>query len=297
MKSLKAITLSLGELDSPVVTEYQLGLIVFSLYKTKIYAGESLPLQKDLAERQDFNKYLRALWEEGVLDSHRHLPGSVYSLLGRTDWEVNEAVCTIDPFCYISHLSAMAYHGLTDRFPSKLYISSPSPKAWKDYAIQRMELDLGDDYQAYTRNNLPRLIRTQLKKMGKTDINRYSSKHLGAYKKVQGKVLRVSTIGRTFLDMLRNPELCGGIKHVLEIYEQSAPKYLRLITDEITQHGQPIDKVRAGYILEERLEISNDVVESWAGQAQRGGSRKLDATAEYIPRWSDKWCLSINTFE
>ena len=69
------------------------------------------------------------------------------------------------------------------------------------------------------------------------------------------------------------------------------------ITDEITQHGQPIDKVRAGYILEERLALSNEVIDSWAQYAQRGGSRKLDATAEYIPQWSDKWCLSINTFE
>jgi len=297
MKLVKAITLSLGELKTPVISRYQLGLIIFNLYKEKRYAGEAIRIQKESAELQDFNKYSRQLLEEGVLSTHRQLPSSVYSLLGRKDWEVDEVACVIDPFCYVSHLSAMAYHGLTNRIPTTLYLSSPSPKDWKQFAHDQMETELGDDYQIYMDNDMPGLVRTAFKRIGRTDIHRYSSKHMGAYKNVRDKNLRVSTVGRTFLDMLRNPDLCGGIRHVLDVYEQHAAKYLRLITDEITQHGQPIDKVRAGYILQERLELSNDVVESWAQYAQRGGSRKLDATAEYIPEWSDKWCLSINTFE
>jgi predicted transcriptional regulator of viral defense system len=297
LKLIKAITLSLGELNTPVITRYQLGLVIYTLYKEKRYAGEAIALKKPTAEGPDFTICLRQLEEEGVLHSPRHLPGSVYSLLGRKDWPADEVACVIDPFCYVSHLSAMAYHGLTNRIPTTLYLSSPSPQAWKQFAHDMMATDLGEDLQTYLDNGMPGLVRTAFKRIGRTDVHCFTSKHRGAYKNVRGKHLRVSTIGRTFLDMLRNPDLCGGIRHVLEVYEAWAEKYLRLITDEITQHGAPIDKVRAGYILEERLALSNEVIGSWAQYAQRGGSRKLDATAEYLPQWSDKWCLSINTFE
>ena len=109
--------------------------------------------------------------------------------------------------------------------------------------------------------------------------------------------MRVATIGRTFLDMLREPELCGGIYHVLEIYAAHAQRYLRLIIDVINRHGTKIDKVRAGYILDERLGLLHPIIDSWLEFAQRGGSRKLLANAPYRSRFSEKWCLSINIEE
>ena len=112
-------------------------------------------------------------------------------------------------------------------------------------------------------------------------------------------MLRVSSIGRTFLDMLRRPDLCGGIHNCLDVFQQHGPQYLKLIIDEITQHGNSIEKVRAGYILEEYCNIKNHVLdnalEEWVKHAQRGGSRKLDPNNEYWPFFSEKWCLSINT--
>jgi predicted transcriptional regulator of viral defense system len=112
-------------------------------------------------------------------------------------------------------------------------------------------------------------------------------------------MMRVATIGRTFLDMIREPELCGGIYHVLEVYAEYAQRYLRLIVDVIDRHGSKIDKVRAGYILDERLELphANSTIESWRALVQRGGSRKLQANAPYSSRFSEKWCLSINIEE
>lgn len=297
MKALKAFTLSLGELNLPVITEYQIGLTLHKIYRQKKYKGETVALQKDAAERRDFNKYLLSLIESGVLNKHSDLPPKVFAFVGHLRWAPEEVLCAVDPFSYISHLSAMAYHGLTDRIPVKLYASSPGPREWKIFAQERMAKDLGEDLEEYGNNGLPLLTRPQIAKIGKTEIHCFKSKHLGAYKNTHEKAFRVSTIGRTFLDMLRNPDLCGGIHHVLEVYDEYAEKYLRLIADEISIHGAPIDKVRAGYIISERLNIKNDVVESWSEYAQRGGSRKLDAAGEYIPEWSDRWCLSINIFE
>ena len=299
MKISKAITLAIGELEQPVVTSYQLGVILFNLYKEKHYKGEAIAsLQKSYPDSGTYNRKINQLQEEGILTSYKGFPAkSVYSLLGRSHDSVEDIVCTVDPFCYVSHLSAMEYHGLTNRIPSKLFISSPAPKRWKEYAREKMEKDLKDDAGIYNQNNIPELKRTRFEKIDRREIHRFSSVHWGAYKNIKGRMMRVSTIGRTFLDMLKNPELCGGINHVLEIFEEHAEDYQQLIIDEIDQHGGPIDKVRAGYILDERLKLEFDEKKDWLKSAQRGGSRKLDASSEYEPVWSENWCLSLNVID
>ncbi|MGM0429756.1 MAG: type IV toxin-antitoxin system AbiEi family antitoxin domain-containing protein [Pseudomonadota bacterium] len=298
MELTKALTLSLGNINLPVFTQYQLGKLLFQLYKAKQFRGEPLSkVQKDYPDSRDFYRICSRLLHDGVLSEYRGLPSSVYTLLGRENHPVEEVVCTIDPFCYLSHLSAMDYHGLTDRLPSKTFISSPPPKSWRVSAQEKMETDLKHDLPTYIECGLPQLRRVNFKRVGKHEISVLHSSHLGAYKNVRGRNLRVATIGRTFLDMLRTPELCGGMNHVIEVFSQFAQTYLRLITDEIDTNGRAIDKVRAGYIIDELLEIKNETVASWAQFAQRGGSRKLDHSEEYIPQWSDKWCLSINIFK
>jgi len=295
MKAMKAITLSLGDLNKVVVSKYQFGLIINNIYHNKTYKGEAVNLQKDFADKSDINKYLKKLIDEGILYPHKNLSG-IFTLLGSVDGEVEDVVCTVDPFCYMSHLSAMSYHGLTDRIPNKLFISSPPAREWLTFAKIQMEKDLRDDFIRYNENSLPKLVRTKMQKINRIEVHCFSSKHLGAYKNVKGRALRVSTIGRTFLEMLRDPELCGGINHVLYVFEEHGEKYLRLITDDIDNNGSPIDKVRAGYILNERLGIDNDVIENWRSFSQRGGSRKLDPKSEYVPEWSDKWKISLNIF-
>jgi predicted transcriptional regulator of viral defense system len=298
MELIKALTLSLGDLDDPVVTAYRIGNILHDLYRDKKFRGEPLArIQKEFAEGKDYYKYVDKLNDEGILAPYKGLPNTVFTLLGRKHESEAEIACVVDPFCYLSHLSAMSYHGLTNRIPSKIFISSPSPAKWREFSEIKMRKELQDDYELYINSGLPKLARTKLSKIGRKEVNVFNSIHLGAFKKVRASALRVSTIGRTFLDMLRSPELCGGINHVLEVYEEFAHQYLRLIVDEIETNGKSIDKVRAGYILDERLNIKDERVSAWTNFAQRGGSRKLDASEEYIPQWSDKWCISINIFE
>lgn len=104
----------------------------------------------------------------------------------------------------------MAHHGLTERIPSALFESSPDPKSWTQCPNERMLKDLKPDYGAYRQNGLPSLTRLKMDKIDRRDVRRFAFSHLGAYKQVQGKTLRFPSTGRTFLDILRNPELCGG---------------------------------------------------------------------------------------
>lgn len=298
MELTKALTLSLGSLDDPVITSYQLGRVLVTLYVEKKFRGEALlKLQKDYPDGRDFSRCVGKLLDEGVLSGYKGLPNTIYTILGRSKANEEDVACTVDPFCYLSHLSAMDYHGLTNRIPSKIFLSSPSTTMWKESALKKMQGDLKEQLAEYVESGLPTLKRVQFQKIGTKQVHIHNSLHLGAYKNVRGRPLRVSTIGRTFLDMLRTPHLCGGMTHVLDVFAEFGEKYLRLITDEIDSHGKPIDKIRAGYIFEERLDLQSDTIKSWERYIQRGGSRKLDPSEEYIPKWSEKWCISLNIFE
>lgn len=293
----KAVALEIGRLNHPVVTLYQVALVIFRLYQSGTYKGEKLKqLKKTRASRADCLRILRELQQVGVLDQSalvRH--SEVFSLLGREKSTAEEIACAIDPFAYVSHLSAMEWHGLTDRIGRTLIYSSPPPRSWRQFAWEKMQKDIGEDQiQDYLKQNLPRLKRLNLKRIGRTSVHRYLSEHLGAFTSVQGHCLRVSTIGRTFLDMIREPDLCGGIYHILDVYDQHGPRYLKLVVDEIDRHGTKIDKVRAGYILDERMGMNEPRIDTWRKFIQRGGSRKLYAPNPYSSEYSEKWCLSIN---
>ncbi|MBU4337793.1 MAG: hypothetical protein KJ548_14620 [Actinobacteria bacterium] len=298
MSLSKALTLSLGELNQPVVSKYHLGVILFHLYSTTSHRGNPISgLKLKYPDSPSFNYHLNKLLNLGIITPTIKLRSSVFNILGKESNSPGEIACSIDPFTYISHLSAMEYHGITDRLPKILYLSTPEQKKWRSFAQDRMHKDLKDNFDIYINNRLPQLTRIGFDKIGSINVHRHSSLHYGAYKNVKDSQLRVSTIGRTFLDMIRAPDLCGGIYHVIEVYQEYSHSHLNLIIDEIDRHGKSIDKVRAGYILEEKCNIRNNPsVESWKKYVQRGGSRKLDSAQEYSPTYSERWCLSLNIF-
>ena len=298
MKVSTALTLELGSLYQPVVITYQLGVTLFRLYQAKTYQGQAITrLEKDVPTSSDLKRVTDRLLKNGVLQPYKGFSGNVFTLLGKQPTAL-EVACVVDPFAYLSHLSAMEYHGLTQRMPAILSLSSPSPAEWQQSALARMKRDLGEEsLEAYRTAGLPTLIRPRIDKIERQVVKVYTSSHLGAFVAVRNRALRVATIGRTFLDMLREPDLCGGIYHVVEVFEAHAATYLRLITDEIAQHGTKIDQARAGYLLDERCGLKSPTLDCWQAEVQRGGSRKLYAKGEYSSRFSERWSLSLNIEE
>lgn len=300
MKIETAIAHELGNINRPIVTAYQLGRIIFSLYQAGSFRGEKLNIKQYIPQRTRYKSLVKALESSGVLrESFDISHPEIFAVLAQHAATAEELACSIDPFCYVSHLSAMEYHGFTDRLPKVLFLSAPDSSRWRDLATEKMKKDFGEAYPTYLQTGFPRLRHLSVKKIAKKIISVYTSKNYdsGAYVTAQGKSLRVSSIGRTFLDMIRQPELCGGIYHVLDIYRQNAERYLRLVADEVQRHGTIIDKVRVGYILDERLKLSHPAIESWIINVQRGGSRKLVAENPYTPLFSEKWGISINIEE
>lgn len=267
----------------PAISEYELGKAAF--LRLPVMAEQNSPVFRTLIDHLKTLRILSPLSAEGV---------SAYLLFGHAGATPQQIACALDPFAYVSHLSAMEYYGLTDRFPRILYLTTPPAAEWRKQAHERMQRELGERYEAYVATRLPKLARPKWSKIDRTTVVLQERSQLGAFKHVPDSALRVATLGRVFLDMTREPQLCGGIQHVIDIFASDARQYLRLIVDECERHGKAIDKVRAGYLLTEVCRIQDPIVESWSQYAQRGGSRKLNPEAEYTSEFSDRWKLSIN---
>ena len=125
-------------------------------------------------------------------------------------------------------------------------------------------------------------------------LHMVESKKAGACVNVPNTNIRLATIGQTFLDMLQHPRQCGGMSHVLDIYDKYALDWTEEIITSVDSSNSNLAKVRAGYILEEHLGIDDKRIESWKVLVQRGGSRKLDPGKDYTPNHSKTWMISIN---
>jgi len=291
-----AMTRHLRELDQPVITDYDLCMTLFNLYQSKKYRGEPLKVTSQfLLWNEAYTEIILPLIDLAIICPNKNFPeGRVFEIIGNRYQEPGDIACSVDPFAYLSHLSAMEYHGLTNRLPKMLFISTPPPKEWSTFAAQKMEKDCRGFVADYLKGQLPKLVNIQFDRIQKTQITRYASIHRGAFKNVEGRKLRVSTVGRTFLDMLRKPDYCGGMRHVMEIFGSSAGQYKPLIIDELDRHGNSIEQARAGYLLEEYGHIQDEKINEWAKHVQRGGSRKLDPEGPYRETFSERWSLSLN---
>jgi predicted transcriptional regulator of viral defense system len=108
--------------------------------------------------------------------------------------------------------------------------------------------------------------------------------------------VRLQNINDLFLDMLRYPQYCGGLTHVLEVYKNHIEKYLDDVITTIMVNGTLMDKARFGFFLEKCLNHKSQILEDWKKEQvdKRGGSRKLVSTLDFDQTFDPDWNISIN---
>jgi hypothetical protein len=286
----KALIEQLSGFQTPIVTDYQLFLLLKNLYKHK----SGLYIKNDTPSVFDYRRNRKLLLKHNAIAADPDY-SSAYRILSKQDLSADDITCIIDPFCYISHLSAMQRYGLTDRRPEALHLTSLSLPLFKTQAQEKMHKDYGDDILTLESSFIFPLKRVTHPQMTRgRALSTHYTKYPGFSLPVRGARARISTIGQTFLDMLENPEKCGGMLHVLDIWKEHARTYLDDIVPTITGAPKSIHKVRAGYILNEVLGIDSPEIQSWQIFAQRGGSRVLDPEKPFASTYSEKWMISIN---
>ena len=253
-------------------------------------SGKRLYLRSDTPSRNDYARLKLLLQQAGVIGTDRDYGARVIRVLSISDVPAEDIICLIDPTCYISHLSAMQRWGLTDRSPESLMLTRPDRKTAAEQLLSYRTEALGKDEA----DSFPLPIVGHPRRVRGRPVRIHESKASGAFLKNRGSDVRLSTIGQTFLDMLQKPDICGGMSHVLEAWEEHAETYLDEIVAAINNATSGLTKSRAGYILEERQGLYHRGIERWKAVGQRGGSRKLDPAKGFAPAFSATWMISLN---
>ena len=289
-KANQELTRILEETGWPTITDYELFRLVQALYKS----GKQLNLRRAHASLRDFSRLRRQLRNLAVIKLDPNYTSYAYRILTNSDQPAEEVCCVIDPFCYISHLSAMQRYGLTTRRPEALLLTTPASKAGKKLTAERMKRDHGENVLSHLDNIIPLRLVHHPKTVRGRPIDEFRTDYMGKWIKIRGNLARITTIGQTFVDMLDQPDRCGGMLHVIDVWRDHARTHLDEVIPLIDGARTAITKVRAGYILTEALNLDDPRVSAWKRFAMRGGSRVLDPSKPYAPNYSEEWQISIN---
>jgi predicted transcriptional regulator of viral defense system len=288
----RAGTYLLGRIEAygkPILSAFDLSFLVEET--RKVSAEQGLRLRKEQTFLQDFRKLKSNLFSSSqiAIDPDYHLK-SILRVLSIPDLPAEEIVCLADPLAYVSHMSAMHRWGLTLRVPKYLQISKPE-KALATECLNKIKHNKSAGSQSWPIRlediEHPNFVR-------KMPVKLHRSERIGASRLSPGSFTRLASIGQTFADMVQEPELCGGINHVLDVWEESAQTYLSMIVPAVDLFCSALAKSRAGYILDERLDLNHPLVEKWKKEALLFANKKLDPSKEYGSKTSKTWNLSIN---
>ena len=284
-----------------VITKEQLSLQIFKFYLTKEYKGERIQqIRKDHAAPKDYENNIHKLKRSGVLSSlgsdefssfSRNQLHDSYVIKGKPSYTPQEIICALYPYGHLSHLSAMEWHGLTDKIPVDIYFTTCSPVEWRRRAVAN--IDLEDPYlelKSFTAKYPKSLV------VDGRSVVVSSETHYVEPLEVSGSPLRVSSIGKTFIDMMREPQRCGGEEHVLEIFLESGKKYSSLIIAALNKYGRKIDRARVGFVLDKMVGVKSsklDALRLESGQS-RGSSKVLSPDKPFASDFDADWSLSLN---
>lgn len=287
-----ALEAALIESDVPVITDYEFYRLGARLYADASWKGMSLsrlPSDWDHSRMRNAQRRLRA--RQAIAPDADFRMGMWRVVQSSRAGSAEEIASIADPFCYVSHLSAMERYGLTDRSPDALHLSTPWRPIWNAMRNERVSADGMNRPEV----DAPSLVRFGFKdQVRRRPIIVHETRHPAAPTTVSGERTRITDVGRTFADMLDTPVLCGGMRHVLDIWENQALNWSNAIIAGVDSLDSKIAKVRAGYIFTERLGLEDERIANWEVFAQRGGSRKLDPDSPYVSIFSERWMLSIN---
>lgn len=201
----------------------------------------------------------------------------------------DEVLFEINPYAVLSHLSALAFHGLTEELPKGITATISADVTGGLLPLGTEPRDWEGVEQPAGRT--PDTIRGRLVTWTRVKPERFFG--FAAYQP-HGYPIRVTTPERTLIDGLREPELCGGVASVLKAWVFARDTLdLEALVHYVDRFGVVVLRQRVGYVLEE-LGLTHPFLEKWQSQAHRGGSSRLVASAPFAPEFSERWSLSLN---
>jgi predicted transcriptional regulator of viral defense system len=201
----------------------------------------------------------------------------------------DEILMEVHPYAALSHLSALVFHDLTDELPKGLSAMVPASGT---AGLLPLETDASDwESLALVRGRVPVEILGRPLHWLHTQSARYFGTNVY---RPHGYPIRATTIERTLLDGLLEPERCGGFQNVLHAWTLARDLLdLDALVTLVERFGIAVLRQRAGFVVEE-LGLAHPSIEVWRSRARRGGSSRLLGSSPYAPTYSERWNLSIN---
>lgn len=201
-----------------------------------------------------------------------------------------EVLMEVHPYCALSHVTALVFHGLTDEFPQEIHallptgtsggVSLPGVRQEDEETLESVQ---GRAVSAIFGHPVRwhRLSRGA----ALTGTEEY---------RPRGYPVRVTTPERTLVDGLLHPEWCGGIEKILRAWAKASDTLnVNALVELVDQFNVAVLRQRVGFILEQ-LGIEHPRVAQWPPLARRGGSSRLVGSAPFASDYSERWKLSIN---
>lgn len=283
----------LEKLSVPLLTETALYIFLHEKYVNAMNGGAVITnLPQEFGYLQ-FRRVVRQLAKRNVISPDVEFKSAVWqNLMVPPAATAEDAFCLVDPYAYIAYLSAMQWYGFTNRSATELQIVSLADSMWRKERINHLKTEIpigliGTEFPMPHRIGIRKTLRGR-------KIDFHKTTHPLEMVRVRGTHTRITTKGSTFVSMLSEPQYCGGMRHVIEVFKENYSLNSVEIVNSIEKFGSDIVKVRAGYIIDELIKDGDEDTNRWLKLAQRGGSRKLDPQKPYGTSFSEKWMIATN---
>jgi hypothetical protein len=283
------------------------------LWLAKQYEGEELtgvPLYGE--PRRVFYHAYKKLDKSNRIQGHvESTKGFAFFTKGQRLNTPEQIVSGIYPFGYLSHLSAMNAYKLGSVKSSAIYFTCLGRMDWHNQSLK----DLRSEFKVNVTNYIDldgSMSRTTslngihveeqsiidgypsadvLEDIGIIIINK---KYLDESEWWGG--VKVQNIIDLFIDMIRSPQYCGGLQHVIRVYNHHLDIYFEKIVEKLEVSGSIIDRARFGFITEKHIFKTHILFTKWKAEQKnkRGGSRKLVSTLDFDSEFDPDWNISIN---
>ena len=196
-----------------------------------------------------------------------------------------------NPTAVFGHLTAFAYHALTNEIPNTIYLYH-TQKNTRRTPLGTMPDDWID---------VPQAIRRKPPSIGNRSVIWTQTKPEWDFGDMigyaHGLPIYITDLEKTLVDSLRFPEKCGGLARIFTGWGKAADVMdLDRLIEYVERIGQSLLRQRTGFVLE-RLVKSHSRLDEWASRSVRGSSAKLAANKTFSSTYSERWNLSINVPE
>jgi len=246
----------------------------------------------ELAFKKFTNEYLEH--EPFVKAYGPHSTGYGYFAKINTKLTPSELIFPLFPYAYLTHLSAMRHYSITDRIPKKIQIEIPSRSKWKALIIEDIKkMDVSARDKDLILKYLPRYPKSDEIYFKKRIL--VSSTRTPLPNLTLDNGIRVIEIGALFVEMINNPKECGGIEHVMDIFQEYGLVFKKKIYKAALESSL-ISQTRIGFIFEQILKQSDLEIIKMKNRNKdlRGGSRVFLTGEDFSNIINIEWNLSLN---